>query len=53
MSAAEATTTEDDTYTYTRQLDVTPEPRVSHTGTCTYVVSPKDNTAPYDVPGGE
>ncbi|KAF8530007.1 hypothetical protein JB92DRAFT_2825678 [Gautieria morchelliformis] len=38
-------------YTYTKQQDVTPEPRVSHTGTRTYVVSPKDSS-PYDVPGG-
>lgn len=40
------------TYTYTKQQDETPEPRVSHTGTRTYVVAPKDS-APYDVPGGE
>lgn len=47
------TKTTDKTYTYAKQQDVTPEPRVSHTGTRTYVVSPEDDTAPYDVPGGE
>ncbi|KAF8479831.1 hypothetical protein JB92DRAFT_3102195 [Gautieria morchelliformis] len=35
----------------TKQQDVTPETLVSHTGTRTYVVSPKD-TSSYDVPGG-
>jgi hypothetical protein len=39
-------------YTYTKQQDETPEPRVSHTGTRTYVVSPKESSS-YDVPGGE
>jgi len=37
---------------YEKQEDDTPEPRMSHSGTRTYVVSPKES-APYDVPGGE
>jgi len=36
---------------YAKQDEETPEPRVSHSGTRTYVVSPKES-ATYDVPGG-